>query len=103
MTKTAKFCSKIKTAGFSSATMAVVMELELKTNGSILAKLTHAPRNGAAIGGLKVVTENGWFAARPLGTEDMYKIYVESFWGREHLDRIKAEAQAMVDGVLSGA
>ncbi|AMD91910.1 phosphoglucomutase (alpha-D-glucose-1,6-bisphosphate-dependent) [Desulfomicrobium orale] len=70
---------------------------------SILAKLTHAPGNGAAIGGLKVVTENGWFAARPSGTEDMYKIYVESFRGREHLDRIKAEAQAMVDGVLSGA
>ena len=70
---------------------------------SILAKLTHAPGNGAAIGGLKVVTENGWFAARPSGTEDMYKIYVESFRGREHLDRIKAEAQAMVDGVLSKA
>lgn len=69
----------------------------------ILAKLTHAPGNGAAIGGLKVVTENGWFAARPSGTEDMYKIYVESFRGREHLDRIKAEAQAMVDGVLSKA
>lgn len=69
----------------------------------ILAKLTHAPGNGAAIGGLKVVTENGWFAARPSGTEDMYKIYVESFRGREHLDRIKAEAQAMVDGVLSEA
>lgn len=66
----------------------------------ILTKLTHAPGNGAAIGGLKVVTENGWFAARPSGTEDMYKIYVESFRGREHLDRIKAEAQAMVDGVL---
>lgn len=69
----------------------------------ILAKLTHAPGNGAAIGGLKVVTENGWFAARPSGTEDMYKIYVESFRGRNHLDRIKAEAQAMVDGVLSEA
>ena len=69
----------------------------------ILAKLTHAPGNGAAIGGLKVVTENGWFAARPSGTEDMYKIYVESFRGREHLDRIKAEVQAMVDGVLSEA
>ena len=69
----------------------------------ILAKITHAPGNGAAIGGLKVVTENGWFAARPSGTEDMYKIYVESFRGREHLERIKAEAQAMVDGVLAGA
>ena len=48
----------------------------------ILAKITHAPGNGAAIGGLKVVTKNGWFAARPSGTEDMYKIYVESFLGR---------------------
>jgi phosphoglucomutase len=69
----------------------------------ILARITHAPGNGAAIGGLKVVTENGWFAARPSGTEDMYKIYVESFLGREHLERIKTEAQAMVDGVLAGA
>ncbi len=69
----------------------------------ILAKITHAPGNGAAIGGLKVVTGNGWFAARPSGTEDMYKIYVESFLGREHLERIKAEAQDMVDGVLNNA
>jgi phosphoglucomutase len=69
----------------------------------ILAKITHAPGNGAAIGGLKVVTRNGWFAARPSGTEDMYKIYVESFLGREHLERIKAEAQDMVDGVLKNA
>ena len=68
----------------------------------ILAKITHAPGNGAAIGGLKVVTKNGWFAARPSGTEDMYKIYVESFRGREHLERIKIEAQDMVDGVLKG-
>jgi len=66
----------------------------------ILAKITHAPGNGASIGGLKVVTENGWFAARPSGTEDMYKIYVESFLGRDHLERIKVEAQTMVDGVL---
>ena len=69
----------------------------------ILARITHAPGNGAAIGGLKVVTENGWFAARPSGTEDMYKIYVESFLGREHLERIKTEAQEMVDGVLRNA
>ncbi|GAB6111696.1 phosphoglucomutase (alpha-D-glucose-1,6-bisphosphate-dependent) [Desulfomicrobium salsuginis] len=69
----------------------------------ILARITHAPGNGAAIGGLKVVTENGWFAARPSGTEDMYKIYIESFLGREHLERIKTEAQEMVDGVLKGA
>ncbi len=69
----------------------------------ILARITHAPGNGAAIGGLKVVTQNGWFAARPSGTEDMYKIYVESFLGREHLERIKTEAQEMVDGVLRNA
>jgi phosphoglucomutase len=69
----------------------------------ILARITHAPGNGAAIGGLKVVTQNGWFAARPSGTEDMYKIYVESFLGREHLERIKTEAQEMVDGVLKNA
>jgi phosphoglucomutase len=69
----------------------------------ILAKITHAPGNGAAIGGLKVVTRSGWFAARPSGTEDMYKIYVESFLGREHLERIKTEAQDMVDGVLAKA
>jgi len=62
----------------------------------ILAKLTHAPANGAAIGGLKVVTENGWFAARPSGTEEIYKIYAESFRGREHLQQIQQEAQQIV-------
>ncbi len=62
----------------------------------IVAKLTHAPSNGAAIGGLKVVTENGWFAARPSGTEDVYKIYAESFLGHPHLRRIQAEAQTIV-------
>jgi phosphoglucomutase len=69
----------------------------------ILATLTQAPANGAAIGGLKVVTENGWFAARPSGTEDVYKIYCESFLGREHLERIQTEAQAMVSSALAGA
>jgi phosphoglucomutase len=71
----------------------------------ILARLTSAPGNGASIGGLKVVAENGWFAARPSGTEDIYKIYAESFLGREHLTRIQAEAQAMVDAAfrLAGA
>jgi phosphoglucomutase len=63
---------------------------------TILAKLTHAPGNGAPIGGLKVVTENGWFAARPSGTEDVYKIYAESFKGAEHLRRIQEEARAIV-------
>ncbi|MDG2307019.1 MAG: phosphoglucomutase (alpha-D-glucose-1,6-bisphosphate-dependent) [Candidatus Binatia bacterium] len=66
----------------------------------IVAKLTRAPSNDAPIGGLKVVTENGWFAARPSGTEDVYKIYAESFLGAEHLARIQAEAQDLVDSVL---
>ncbi len=67
---------------------------------AITAKLTHAPGNGAAIGGLKIVTENGWFAARPSGTEDIYKIYAESFIGHEHLDAILHEAQAIVSDAL---
>lgn len=66
----------------------------------ITAKLTHAPYNGAAIGGLKVVTGSGWFAARPSGTENVYKIYAESFVSEEHLRKIQAEAQAIVDAAL---
>ncbi len=66
----------------------------------ILAKLTKAPANQAAIGGLKVVTENGWFAARPSGTEDIYKIYTESFKGPEHLAQIQEEAQEIVRQAL---
>ena len=64
--------------------------------------LTTAPGNGAAIGGLKVVTDNGWFAARPSGTEDVYKLYAESFRGHEHLRRIQAEAQALISRALAG-
>ena len=70
---------------------------------SIISKLTHAPGNNAAIGGLKVVAENGWFAARPSGTEDIYKIYAESFIGMEHLRKIQDEAQAMVAAVFKAA
>jgi phosphoglucomutase len=66
----------------------------------ITAKLTHAPANGAAIGGLKVCTQNGWFAARPSGTEDIYKIYAESFVGEDHLRRIQAEAREIVNAAL---
>jgi phosphoglucomutase len=66
----------------------------------ITAILTHAPGNGAALGGLKVETENAWFAARPSGTEDVYKIYGESFKGAEHLAQVQHEAKALVDGVL---
>jgi phosphoglucomutase len=69
----------------------------------ITEKLTTAPGNNAPIGGLKVVTENGWFAARPSGTEDIYKIYAESFKGREHLQTIQKEAQEIVNTALSGA
>ena len=67
----------------------------------ILSILSHAPGNGAPIGGLKVIAENGWFAARPSGTENIYKIYVESFRGEDHLHRIAEEAQAMVDDALA--
>jgi len=66
----------------------------------ITAKLTNAPGNDAAIGGLKVTTENAWFAARPSGTEDKYKIYAESFKGEEHLRQVQQEAQAVVSQVL---
>lgn len=66
----------------------------------ILKKLTRAPGNNAEIGGLKVETENGWFAARPSGTEDIYKIYAESFKGTDHLKQIQEEAMAIVDTVL---
>jgi len=66
----------------------------------ITAKLTQAPGNGAAIGGLKVVTESAWFAARPSGTEDVYKIYAESFRGAEHLAQVQAEAKEVVSAAL---
>ena len=69
---------------------------------AIVAKLTDAPGNGAAIGGLKVTTENAWFAARPSGTEDKYKIYAESFKGDAHLQQVQEEAQALVSEVLGG-
>ena len=67
---------------------------------TITAKLTHAPGNNAAIGGLKVTTENGWFAARPSGTEEIYKIYAESFKGDEHLQQIIKEAQDIVNATF---
>jgi phosphoglucomutase len=66
----------------------------------ITAKLTSAPGNGAPIGGLKVVTDNGWFAARPSGTENIYKIYAESFRDQSHLDAIVREAQEIVTDAL---
>jgi phosphoglucomutase len=69
----------------------------------ILSILTRAPGNGAAIGGVKVSTESGWFAARPSGTEDIYKIYAESFRGADHLRRIQTEAQAIVGAALAAS
>ena len=63
-------------------------------------QLTRAPGNNAAIGGLKVVTANGWFAARPSGTENIYKIYAESFKDQAHLDAIVTEAQRIVNNAL---
>ncbi len=69
----------------------------------ILARLAHAPGNGAPIGGLKVVAENGWFAARPSGTEEIYKLYAESFLGEDHLRRIQDEAQAIISSAFAAA
>jgi phosphoglucomutase len=69
----------------------------------IIAKQTHAPGNNAPIGGLKVVAENGWFAARPSGTEEIYKVYAESFKGKAHLERIQEEALAMVNAAFKSA
>ena len=68
---------------------------------TITAKLTKAPGNGAAIGGLKVTTANGWFAARPSGTENIYKIYAESFRDEAHLKTIVTEAQQIVNNSLT--
>jgi phosphoglucomutase len=70
---------------------------------AILAKLTRAPGNNASIGGLKVVTQNGWFAARPSGTEEIYKIYTESFKDKTHLAKIQEEAQAIVSQAFKDA
>ena len=68
---------------------------------AITAKLTTAPGNGAALGGLKVTTENAWFAARPSGTEDVYKIYAESFKGPEHLAQVQEAAREVVNTVIA--
>jgi phosphoglucomutase len=69
----------------------------------IIDVLTTAPANGAPIGGVKVVAEHGWFAPRPSGTEDVYKVYAESLTGEEHLERILSEARELVSGALSAA
>ena len=69
----------------------------------VTAILTEAPGNGAPIGGIKVCTDNSWFAARPSGTEDVYKVYAESFLGTDHLTRVQEEAKAIVAGALGGS
>ena len=82
---------------------AEMVKADTLAGDAITARLTHAPGNGAAIGGLKVTTDNGWFAARPSGTEDIYKIYCESFKGAEHLKQIEQEAQDIVNQVFAEA
>ncbi|MFZ6815058.1 phosphoglucomutase (alpha-D-glucose-1,6-bisphosphate-dependent) [Undibacterium sp. Rencai35W] len=89
-------------AKISRITSAQITSAEL-AGESILSILTRAPGNEAAISGVKVITEHGWFAARPSGTEDLYKIYAESFRGEEHLERILEDAQQIVDQALKSS
>ena len=91
--------TKEKKAKLGKLSPAAVTAKEL-AGEPITAILTEAPGNHAPIGGLKVATENGWFAARPSGTEDVYKIYAESFQGEMHLKQIQTEAQALVDAAI---
>lgn len=76
---------------------------ELLAGEKIIQILSHAPGNNAAIGGIKVVTDNGWFAARPSGTEEIYKIYAESFIDQQHLQTIIKEAQDIVSAAFNAA
>lgn len=80
-----------------------LVQVDTMAGEPILAKLTRAPANNEPIGGLKVVTQNGWFAARPSGTEDIYKVYAESFLGRDHLHRIQSEAATIIDDAFTAA
>ena len=88
-------------ARLQTLTPAAVKE-EMLAGEPITAKLTRAPGNGAAIGGLKIVTPTGWFAARPSGTENIYKIYAESFTSEAHLDALVSQAQELVNSALGG-
>jgi phosphoglucomutase len=92
-------CSPAEKAAFKRLTPQAITAATL-AGDRIESKLTRAPGNDAPIGGLKVTTAEGWFAARPSGTENVYKLYAESFRDAEHLERIVAEARAMVGGVL---
>jgi phosphoglucomutase len=93
-------CTPAEKAGFKRLTPDAITTTTL-AGDRIDAKLTHAPGNGAAIGGLKVTTSQGWFAARPSGTENVYKLYAESFRDSVHLARIVEEARVMVGRVLA--
>ena len=87
-------------AQLEALTLAGITAREL-AGEAITAVLDHAPGNGAAIGSIKVIAKRGWFAARPSGTADIYKIYAESFSGDDHLQQILKEAQAIVDGAIA--
>ncbi|MHC5794713.1 phosphoglucomutase (alpha-D-glucose-1,6-bisphosphate-dependent) [Lacisediminihabitans sp. FW035] len=93
--------TKAQKAALGKLTGSAITATEL-AGEPIVAKLSEAPGNGAAVGGVKVVTEHAWFAARPSGTEDVYKIYAESFLGAEHLKKVQAEAKLIVDAALAG-
>ncbi len=93
-------CTAAEKAGFKRLTPEAVTAREL-AGDAITARLTRAPGNGAAIGGLKVTTTNGWFAARPSGTENIYKIYAESFRSAAHLEQIIVEARTLVARALA--
>lgn len=97
--RTDAVATKAQKAALGKLTGSDITATEL-AGDAITAKLGEAPGNGAAIGGVKVVTAEAWFAARPSGTEDVYKIYAESFRGREHLEQVQAEAKLIVDAAL---
>lgn len=78
-----------------------MVSADMLAGDPIIARLTKAPGNGAAIGGLKVITDYGWFTVRPSGTEEAYKIYCESFRGKEHLNLIEQEAIQIVNQVIA--
>ena len=92
--------SKEQKAKLSKLDGAAITATEL-AGEEIILKLSEAPGNGAAVGGVKVITANAWFAARPSGTEDVYKIYAESFLGADHLKRVQAEAKEIVDRAIA--
>jgi phosphoglucomutase len=93
--------SKVQKAALGKLSGSDITATEL-AGEPILARISEATGNGAAVGGVKVVTEHAWFAARPSGTEDVYKIYAESFLGMDHLRQVQAEAKTIVDAALGG-